>query len=137
MDILGLIFFVALSPLLILIGISYLGRYFLKRKLNPNEDYLDEIKEVKVIKRLGFVNSIVAFVVMVSQNINKKASLLLIPMVAIELIRNKYVLRYLKTKNESNSTQKFVLYELYFQAIVFIVGLGLYFILLNFLKYKL
>ncbi|MEF9991962.1 MAG: hypothetical protein RRZ84_05075 [Romboutsia sp.] len=130
MDILGLVFFVTVG--IILIGVLYLGGYLLKRKVKPDEEYLNEIKEVKVIKRLNFINSIIIFMVIIIQKFNEKATLFLIPVVIIELIRNKYILSYLKTKNESNSTQKYILYNLYFQAIVLIVGLGLYLILLNF-----
>ncbi|MEG0844057.1 MAG: hypothetical protein RSD22_08535 [Romboutsia sp.] len=132
MDILGLVFFVTVGIILILIGVLYLGGYLLKRKVKPDEEYLNEIKEVKVIKRLNFINSIIIFMVIIIQKFNEKATLFLIPVVIIELIRNKYILSYLKTKNESNSTQKYILYNLYFQAIVLIVGLGLYLILLNF-----
>lgn len=137
MDILLLLVFATISPLLILIGVLYLGRYLLKRKLKPNEEYLDEIKEVKVINRLSFVNSIIIFTVIIIQNFNERITLLLIPVVIIELIRNKYILSYLRTKNESTSTRKYILYDLCFQAIVMIVGLGLYFLYLNFLSSKL
>lgn len=128
-----LLLFVAIGPLLILIGVNYLARYLLKRKLKPNEVYLEKINEVKVIKRLSFVNSIIVFLVIITQKFKAITTLLLISMVIVELICNKYALSYLKTKNESTSTRKYILSDLCFQFILLIVVLCLYF---YFLIYK-
>lgn len=127
---------VLISPLLILIAVIYLGRHLLKRKINPNEVYLNEIKKLKLSKILNFVNVIIVMVVTIIQNFNNRITLLLTSLVVIELIRNKYILSYLKTKDESNSTRKYILYDLYIQVITSIVVLGLYFLCFKFLNSK-
>lgn len=118
-----------ISPLLLLIGGSCLSSYLLKRKLNPNEAYLNEVKEVKKINRLTFVSSIILCIIFIFILLNRDITLLFIPLAIIEIIRNKYILNDLNTKSENTSTRKYILYDSVFQIIVFILVMIYYFIL--------
>ncbi|WP_042274506.1 hypothetical protein [Faecalimicrobium dakarense] len=113
--------------ILILAGVAYLGEYLLKRKLNPNEAYLSEIKELEGTDRfkiLNQINSIALFIVFIIPNFHGALVLLLIISVIIEAIRSKYKLDYLSTKIENDDTRKYILYKLWLEYIVFIVALS-------------
>ena len=118
-----------ISPLLLLIIASGLVTYLLKRKLNPNEAYLDEIKGMDKINRLTLTNTIIIFIMFFTILFNRKGILLLIPLIIIEIIRNKYILNYLNTKSKNTATRKYILYNLVFQIIVIIVVIIYYFVM--------
>lgn len=105
----------------VLIVVSFLGRYLLKRKLNPNKEYLNEIKGIKKIKRLRTIDSISIFILLIIPYFNERLVLIIIILTITEVIRNKYTLNYLDTKDENTDTRKYILYDFGFQMIVIIV----------------
>ncbi|RDY26262.1 hypothetical protein CHL78_014285 [Romboutsia weinsteinii] len=115
------IYFVLIILLGVLILVPFLGRYLLKRKLNPNKEYLNEIKGIKKIKRLRIIDSISIFILLIIPYSNKRLVLLIIILTITEVIRNKYTLNYLDTKDENTDTRKYILYDFGFQMIVIIV----------------
>lgn len=120
-----------LALLLIVIVTLCLGRYLLKRKFKPNEEYLHEIKEIGNIKRLSIITSIIIFIYCIIPSFNEKFVLLISLLYIVELIRNKYILNYLNNKNENTATRKYILYDLGLQVILTIVIISCYLFLIN------
>lgn len=131
MDTLLTFIFIVVIPLLILMGLLFLGEYTLKRIIKPNKEYLKEFKNTQLSRLLDFINLIIVMIVIVVQGFDIKSNLwlmLLILVFVVEIIRNKYQLDYLNTKDESNYTRKYVLYHFFFQLIIFTLILGLIYI---------
>lgn len=112
-----------ISPLLLIsIAVLYLARYLLRVKFKPNKESLTEFKKLKINKLLNFINIIIILAEsMIWWNGFFNVFLLIILLLITELIRNKYILVYLRNKNESTSTQKYIAYDLSFKVMYMVV----------------
>lgn len=128
MDTTGLLIFV----LVILIGIAALTlsviNHYLKKIFKPNEKYLQEIKEIKIIKILPIINLILVFMVIVVQSSNtilnksKDITLLIILILLLEGISNKCVLSYLKFKDDSRHTKKYIIFSVLLKIVLVVIS---------------
>lgn len=106
---------IAIVLLLIIITLS---DDLLKKKLKPNEELLDEIKELEFSRKNLISNIIIAIAITISLEINIYLSVLII-IVALtsEWIRGKYTLKYLNDKSENESTKKYIFVNIILQHV--------------------
>ncbi len=106
---------IAIVLLLIIITLS---DDLLKKKLKPNEELLDEIKDLEFSRKNLISNIIIAIAITISLEINIYLSVLII-IVALtsEWIRGKYTLKYLNDKSENESTKKYIFVNIILQHV--------------------
>lgn len=117
--------------ILIVVLISYLGERLLRKKLNPNEEYLNEIQEIHnngKLKILTQVNWAIIFIIAITPSFQGSLIFWLAVSIIVELIRMKYKLEYLRTKSDNEDTRKYLLCQLGLIFILFIVMLSYYII---------
>lgn len=106
---------IAIVLLLIIITLS---DDLLKKKLKPNEELLDEIKDLEFSRKNLISNIIIAIAITISLEINIYLSVLII-IVALtsEWIRGKYTVKYLNDKSENESTKKYIFVNIILQHV--------------------
>lgn len=106
---------IAIVLLLIIITLS---DDLLKKKLKPNEELLDEIKDLEFSRKNLISNIIIAIAITISLEINMYLSVLII-IVALtsEWIRGKYTMKYLNDKSENESTKKYIFVNIILQHV--------------------
>lgn len=105
-----------------------LSEYLLKKKLKPNEDLLDEIKDLEISRKINiaYIILIAAIVICLENYIYFTLLTILIP----EFFRCKYSLKYLNDKNENESTKQYILNTTIIQYI-YVILLVIYLFFFN------
>ena len=108
--------------------IMFLGDYISEKKFKPNKALLEEIEELEISRKFIILSIILVILITSPLNKNTYFTLLIIIVALIaELIRTKYLLKYLSDKDESESTKKYISARPIFQC-VYAIALALYFI---------
>lgn len=117
-----------LIVIVLLLIFLVLSEYLLKKKLKPNEDLLDEIKDLEISRKINiaYIILIAAIVICLENYIYFTLLTILIP----EFFRCKYSLKYLNDKNESESTKKYILNTTIIQYI-YVILLVIYLFFFN------
>ncbi|WP_270942142.1 hypothetical protein [Romboutsia lituseburensis] len=117
-----------LIVIVLLLIFLVLSEYLLKKKLKPNEDLLDEIKDLEISRKINiaYIILIAAIVICLENYIYFTLLTILIP----EFFRCKYSLKYLNDKNESESTKQYILNTTIIQYI-YVILLVIYLFFFN------
>lgn len=104
--------------IVLLLIIITLSDDLLKKKFNPNEELLEEIKDLEFSRKNLISNIIIFIAIAISLEINMYLSVLII-IVALtsEWIRGKYTLKYLNDKSENESTKKYIFVNIILQHV--------------------
>ena len=117
--------------------IMFLGDYISEKKFKPNKALLEEIEDLEFSRRFRILTIILIIAIPLSLNKNTYFSLLIIIVALIaEWIRNKYILKYLSDRDESESTKKYISTMPIFQCICDSFSFVFYIFLVKFYLYK-